>query len=60
MNRHGEASLMCFAHGKDTYRYILTAIDDLTRIGYARMYMHHEVVYIGDKWYNNIFFQERR
>jgi transposase InsO family protein len=25
----------------NTYRYILTAIDDLTRIGYARMYMHH-------------------
>lgn len=24
-----------------TYRYILTAIDDLTRIGYARMYHHH-------------------
>lgn len=25
----------------NTYRYILTAIDDLTRIGYARMYVHH-------------------
>lgn len=24
-----------------TYRYILTAIDDLTRIAYARMYPHH-------------------
>lgn len=25
----------------NTYRYILTAIDDLTRIGYARMYLYH-------------------
>jgi transposase InsO family protein len=25
----------------NSYRYILTAIDDLTRIGYARMYAHH-------------------
>lgn len=25
----------------NTYRYILTAIDDLTRIGYARMYKSH-------------------
>jgi transposase InsO family protein len=25
----------------NTYRYILTAIDDLTRIAYARMYEHH-------------------
>ena len=25
----------------NSYRYILTAIDDLTRIGYARMYKHH-------------------
>jgi transposase InsO family protein len=25
----------------NTYRYILTAIDDLTRIAYARMYQHH-------------------
>lgn len=25
----------------NTYRYILTAIDDLTRMGYARMYQHH-------------------
>ncbi|OGG26070.1 hypothetical protein A2960_05960 [Candidatus Gottesmanbacteria bacterium RIFCSPLOWO2_01_FULL_39_12b] len=25
----------------NTYRYILTAIDDLTRVAYARMYEHH-------------------